>query len=396
MRTFKRPLRVFAMMGKELVEVIRRPRALASIIAGPVLILALFGLGFVGQPALRTELVIPPEIGLPADPATYSAAAGDRISVSGVTGDVTAGRDRLRRHEIDLLVIAPIDARDRLARGEQAVLTVEFDSVNPYQAFVALTAADQLEAAVNRRIIEEAARRAADEAAAAGRPVPPEARPELVAAPTRAEVVDLAPSAPSIVSFYGIMVLALIVQHTSVTVSALSMLRDRRTGAIDLLRISPISSGEILVGKYLAFAVLGTVVALAVLGLLVIGFGVPFLADPAAVLACLALLVVASTGIGIVIALVSDSDRQAIQLALLVLLASVFFCGLAVDLVQFSAPVRAGAELLPVTQAGRLLQELLLRGATEEVWRLGWLSAIAGSLAVAAWLILSRHLHRPA
>jgi ABC-2 type transport system permease protein len=396
MRALKRPLRVFAVMGKEIVEVIRRPRALVSIIAGPVLILAVFGLGFVGQPPLRTELVIPPGIGLPDDPATYAAAAGDGITISGVTADRAAARERLRRHETDLVVVAPTDARQRLAGGEQAVLTVEFDSVNPYQAFIARTAANQLVAAVNRQIIEEAARRAVDEAAAAGRPVPPEARPELVAAPTRAEVVDLAPSSPNIVSFYGIMVLALIVQHTSVTVSALSTLRDRRRGAFDILRISPIGSGEILVGKFLAFGLLGTLVALAVLVVLVVGFGVPFLAAPSAVLACLALLVAASTGVGIVIALVSDSDRQAIQLALLVLLASVFFSGLAVDLAQFSAPVRAGAELLPVTQAGRLLQELLLRGATDEAWRFASLSAIAGCLAVASWLILRRHLLRPA
>ena len=396
MRLLKRPLRILAVSGKEIVEVLRRPRALASIVAGPVLILALFGLGFVGQPPLRTEVVVPAGLELPDDPSSYASAAGSGIEISGVTTDVGAARDRLRRHAIDLLVVAPAGAREQLAAGRQIVLAVEFDTVNPYEAFLARSAGDQLAAAVNRRIIEEAARRAAKEAAAAGQQVPPEARPELVAAPTRADVVDLAPSTPNIVAFYGIMVLALIVQHTSITVSALSTLHDRRSGALDLLRISPIGSGEILVGKYVAFTLLGTVVALIVLAVLVVAFRVPFLAGPGVVLACLGLLVLASTGVGILIALVSDSDRQAIQLALLILLASVFFSGLAVDLVQFAAPIRAGAEILPVTQAGRLLQELLLRGATDELWRLASLAAIAGCLAVAGWLVLRRLLLRPA
>ncbi len=79
---------------------------------------------------------------------------------------------------------------------------------------------------------------------------------------------------------------------------------------------------------------------MAVLAMLVVGFGVPFLAPPGVAFARLALLVIASTGIGVLIALVSDSERQAIQSALLVLLASVFFSGLAVDLAEFSAPVR--------------------------------------------------------
>ena len=164
----------------------------------------------------------------------------------------------------------------------------------------------------------------------------------------------------------------------------------------DLFRMSPIASGDLLTGKYAAFALLGTVVALAVLAVLVFGFGVPFLAGPGVVVGAVALLVLASIGIGIVVALVSDSDRQAVQVALLVLLASVFFSGLALDLDQFSAPVRAVSALLPVTQAGSLLQDLMLRGETTQAWRAIVLAAMAGILFVAGWLVLRRQLHRPA
>lgn len=394
MRIFKRPLRVLAVMGKEVVEVLRRPRALVSIVAGPVLILGLFGLGFVGQPPLRAELVIPPEVGLPTDPGRYASVAGGRISIVGIVGDPAAGRIVLQRHDADLLVIVPPDAKDRLGRGEQTVLQVEYDTVSPYRAFVARAAADAVVAGVNREIIQGAATEAADRATKAGQPVP--ISPEVAAAPTRADVVNLAPSAPNIVAFYGIMVLALIVQHTVITVSALSMLHDRRRGMLDLFRVSPIGGGEILAGKYAAFTLLGTIVALAVLAVLVLAFGVPFLGGPGVVLACLALLVVASIGIGTVVALLSDTDRQAIQVSLLVLLASVFFSGLALDLDQFSAPVRVIGGLLPVTQAGTLLQDLLLRGAATDAWRLGLLGAMAGGLFLAGWLVLRRQLVHPA
>ncbi len=395
MRLLDRPLRILAVMGKESIEVVRRPRALVGVVAGPMLILGLFGLGFIGQPPLRTDLVIPPGLGLPKDPSAYAPDAGQGVVIARVTTDRSIAIDGLRRHETDLVVVAPPDAADSLAAGRQVVLSVEFDSVSPYQAFVARAAADQIVAAINRRIIEEAARRAVDTAAANGQTLPAQMRPEFVAAPTRADAVDLAPSPPTVIGFYGLLVLALVVQHTSVTISALSTLRDRRTGAMDLFRLSPIGSSEILLGKYLAFTVLGTIVAMAVLAVLVVGFGVPFLAPPGVAFATLALLVMASTGIGIVIALVSDSERQAIQSALLVLLASVFFSGLAVDLAGFSAPVRAASELLPVTQAGRLLQEQMLRGSTAESWRLASLAAIAGALAVGGWFVLRRQLRRP-
>jgi ABC-2 type transport system permease protein len=394
MRFFKRPLRVLAVMGKEVVEVVRRPRAVVSIVAGPVIILGLFGLGFVGQPPLRAELVIPPGVGLPTDPGRYASIAGDRISIVGITADPADGRAVVQRHAADLLVIVPPDARDRLGRGEQTALQVEYDTVSPYRAFVARAAADAIVAGVNREIIRGAAAAAADQAAAAGQPVTIE--PDVAAAPTRAEVVNLAPSEPDLVAFYGIMVLALIVQHTVITVSALSMLHDRRRGMLDLFRVSPVSSGEILVGKYAAFTLLGTIVGLAVLAILVFAFSVPFLGGPGIVLGCLALLVVASIGIGTVVALLSDTDRQAVQVSLLILLASVFFSGLALDLDQFSAPVQAIGALLPVTEAGTLLQDLLLRGSATDAWRLALLAAMAGGLFMAGWLGLRRQLVHPA
>jgi ABC-2 type transport system permease protein len=396
MNPFRRPLRILAVAGKETVEILRRPSALVSVVAGPVLILGLFGLGYLGQPPLRAAIVIPPDSGLATDPTAYSSLASDKITIIGVTPDAETARAQLRAGAADIVVIAPADAEAQLSQGLQAVMTVEYDTVSPYRAFVAQTAANQLVAAVNSEVIATAAKRIGDKAAEAGQSLPPELNPEVIAAPTRANVTDLSPSVPNIVAFYGIMVLALIVQHTAITVSALSMLHDRRRGMFDLFRMSPIASGDLLTGKYAAFALLGTVVALVVLAVLVFGFGVPFLSGPAVVVGAVALLVLASIGIGIVVALVSDSDRQAVQVALLVLLASVFFSGLALDLDQFSAPVRAVSALLPVTQAGSLLQDLMLRGETTQAWRAVVLAAMAGILFVAGWLVLRRQLHRPA
>ena len=394
MQLFKRPLRILAVMGKEVVEVLRRPKALVSIVAGPVLILGLFGVGYVGQPPLRAELVVPAGMGLPTDTAGFAAIAGDRISIVGITQDPSLGRAVLRSHSADLLVIVPPDAKARLAGGEQTVLDIEYDTVSPYRAFVAGAAAEAIVAGVNRAIIAEAAKQAADQAAAAGHPVT--IAPEVVAAPTRADVANLAPSQPQVVAYYGIMVLALIVQHAVITVSSLSMLHDRGRGRLDLFRVSPIGAGEILAGKYAAFTLLGTVVGLAVLAVLVFAFGVPFLGGPGVVLGCLALLVVASVGIGTVVALLSDTDRQAIQVSLLILLASVFFSGLALDLNQFSGPVQAIGGLLPVTQAGTLLQDLLLRGSATDEWRMAPLGAMAGGLFAVGWLVLRRQMVRPA
>ena len=86
----------------------------------------------------------------------------------------------------------------------------------------------------------------------------------------------------------------------------------------------------------------------------------------------------------------SDSERQAVQLALLVLLGSVFFSGFLLDLSQFTPAMQVVGNLLPVTQGIALLQDLLLRGSTPDTWRLGVMAAISRSPSAITWLVLRR------
>ena len=76
----------------------------------------------------------------------------------------------------------------------------------------------------------------------------------------------------------------------------------------------------------------------------------------------IALVLLASLGIGLVIAVVSDSERQAVQLSLLLLLASVFFSGFVLAISEFTEPVRVLAYMLPVTHGIQLIQDIMLRG----------------------------------
>ena len=77
MMLFKILTRILAFVGKELVEVVRRPGALASLILGPFLVMAIFGVGYSGyRRPLDTVVVIPPESGLPTDVEAYSEVSG--------------------------------------------------------------------------------------------------------------------------------------------------------------------------------------------------------------------------------------------------------------------------------------------------------------------------------
>jgi ABC-2 type transport system permease protein len=104
------------------------------------------------------------------------------------------------------------------------------------------------------------------------------------------------------------------------------------------------------------------------------------------------LLIGASLGLGLLIAAVSDSERQAIQLSLLLLLASVFFSGFVLGTDEFNEPVRSLTALLPVTNGIRLIGDVMLRGSIDAYAPVAALAAEIVAYTGIAWLILRRAL----
>src|SRR6266496_1958455 len=103
---------------------------------------------------------------------------------------------------------------------------------------------------------------------------------------------------------------------------------------------------------------------------------VPLLGAPGDVATVVVLLSFSSLGLGLLISTIVDSERQAVQLSMLVLLASVFFSGFVLPLDQFVTPLRVAAYSLPVTHGIQLLQDLMLRGGTNQGWELTALAVI--------------------
>jgi ABC-2 type transport system permease protein len=393
---FKTLYRILALIGKELLETFRRPGAVLSLVLGPFLILAVFGIGYQGiKHDLHAIVVADPSLGLPTDPGQYEAFGTRGVQVVDVTSDRAAAEARLRAEDVDLVIVAPHDLEAAFQQGRQAELTIEMNVVDPVQANYSGFLADFVVASVNRNIYRLGAQEGEGYAIRLGQNDLANIPPDVIASPTKANLVNFAPSTPGIEAYFGPAALALVLQHMAVTLLALSIVRDRTSGALELFRASPVRATEIVAGKVIAFGLLGAAVAAISLGLLVGVLGVPMLAPLPWVAAVVALLLVASLGLGLLISVVSGSERQAVQLSMLTLLASMFFSGFVLRIEEFQPIVQAGSYLLPVTHGIRLLQDLLLRGSIERPWQLVALALIASYVLIASWLLLRREL-RPA
>ena len=386
-------VRITSFIGKELREVFRRPGVLASLVLGPFLIMLLFGLGYTGSRSpFRTEIVVPAGSELPRDQAFYEELAPGRIQVVGISQDQSQTEHRLRERDIDLMVVAPENAVAQLRDGNQTEILVAWNQVDPVYDGLAHLAVSTMVAELNAEIIRQAAAEGIELAEGDLGPRVTDISPDVIAKPTTAVTENVAPTDPTVLNFFAPAVLALVLQHLGITLTALSMVRERLSGQMDLFRVAPVNSMEVLVGKYVAYGLLTLVVGGTVGALMVFGLGVPVLGGYVAAIGVVLLLAFASLGVGLLISLVADSERQAVQLSMLVLLASVFFSGFVLPVQDFIGAVQYFAYALPVTHGIALLQETMLRGELSTTWMIGALAGIGAVLYTLSLLRLRRIL----
>jgi ABC-type Na+ efflux pump permease subunit len=91
--------------------------------------------------------------------------------------------------------------------------------------------------------------------------------PIISVSPFVSETSSINPVKITALDFFAPGVIVLLLQHIAVTIASLSIVRERRSGTMELFRVSPISASEVLLGKYLSYLIFGAFLA-AILALL--------------------------------------------------------------------------------------------------------------------------------
>jgi ABC-2 type transport system permease protein len=116
------------------------------------------------------------------------------------------------------------------------------------------------------------------------------------------------------------------------------------------------------VGKFLTYFGLVLAVHLAVAAVLAVFLGASVAGGWPGVVLALVLLTAASLGLGFLIFALASSPLQAVQIAMLLLIASAFFTGFIFPLSDMAQPGRGLSYLLPTTYGIRALQDVMIRG----------------------------------
>lgn len=218
--------------------------------------------------------------------------------------------------------------------------------------------------------------------------------PRILVSPFRSEAQSIDDFVPGVTDFFAPSVIMLLLQHLAVTFAALSMVRDSQLGTMELFYVAPLTSLETLIGKYLSYLVFGSFLAAVLMLLVVFGLGVPVLGSWVGIILTILALLFTSMGVGFVISLISETDIQAVQYSMIILLTSVFFSGFFLSLETLWEPVRLISWALPVTYGILLTRSMMLQGDPLTLSWLLQLLAIGFLFFLLAWFLLRRSMAR--
>jgi ABC-2 type transport system permease protein len=150
-----RPLvRISAFVRNELVGTLRQPRLLVTLVLGPFLVLFLFGIGYVHELPSLSTLVVSGEGALADEVDAYLRETEPAtIDYRGTSDDRDAAFSQLRDGEVDLVVVLPDRALERIADNERAVVEVHQRSLDPLTENQIWVAAGFAVAEINDRVL---------------------------------------------------------------------------------------------------------------------------------------------------------------------------------------------------------------------------------------------------
>jgi ABC-2 type transport system permease protein len=174
--------------------------------------------------------------------------------------------------------------------------------------------------------------------------------------------------------------------------TALGVVRERQAGTLEQLAVMPFRPRDVFVGKitpYLVIAALDAVIVV-LAGMLL--FDVPFRGSVAVFTLGTALFLFCTLGIGVIISTVSQTQGQAIQLAMMTLLPQFLLSGLFFPLYSMPWGVRWIGYLLPLTYFIKVARGVMVRGAPLDAL---WIPmAVLAAMAVIVFTIATLRFRR--
>jgi len=183
----------------------------------------------------------------------------------------------------------------------------------------------------------------------------------LGTAPVDVEVLfneDLATAPVMVPGLAGLILLFI-----GTVVTSLGVVRERQAGTLEQLAVMPFRPRDVFLGKVAPYFLVAAVDLVIVVVAGMVLFDVPFRGSILVFSAGAVLFLFLTLGLGVLISSVSESQGQAIQLAIMTLLPQVMLSGLIFPIDSMAAALQWFARVLPLTHFVQISRGVMLRDA---------------------------------
>ncbi len=326
---------------KETLHLLRDRQTLAILLLFPVVQVLIFGF------AVRTDVrdisiaVVDPTPDVATQELRERIAASDRFHVASVAASTRDLDRQFREGSIRQALVLPTDVERRLGRGDSLQVQLITDGSDPNTGGIMQGYAG---AVVDRWYRDAVPARGALR-------IDTEARMRYNPTLESAHLF-----VPGLVAFVLTIVSALM--------TAISITREKETGTMEMLLVSPIRPVAIVAGKVIPYIVLGFVSVVLVLVASRTVFGVPLRGSLLLLLAESGLYIVTALALGIVISTKSPNQRTAMIAALAgLMMPTLLLSGFIFPLDSLPAPLQWLSHLVPARWFLTIVRGIMIKGA---------------------------------
>jgi ABC-2 type transport system permease protein len=342
------PRRIKALAKKEFIQMVRDIRSLLGAIFIPLMLIFLFGY------ALSLDVDRIPTLIYDQDRTSISRELIQRLNDSKYF-QIIRYIDRaneidqsLDRNETLLALVIPTGFAQHVSQGCQAQIQAIFDGSDSNTATIAVGYLKAIITGFDLDVQEKRIRRAGLKMA----DMPVELRTRVWFNPELKSRFFIIPGLTAVI----MMVICSLL-------TALSVSKERETKTLEQLISTPITSGELMLGKLLPYMCVGIIDMFLVVGLGIFVFGVPFRGNVVSLFLVAVIFLVGTLSWGLFLSVISRSQLQASQMSIVtVFLPSFLLSGFIYPIENMPLFLQAVTYVVPARYFVTILKGMFLQG----------------------------------
>jgi ABC-2 type transport system permease protein len=165
-------------------------------------------------------------------------------------------------------------------------------------------------------------------------------------------------------------IIGFIISLITIMLTAMSIVKERETGTMEQIIVSPIRPMEFIMGKTVPFAIVGFVDMCIVTGVAIFWFGVPFRGTILFLFLSGLLYIVSTLSVGIYISTISRTQQQAMLSFFLFFIPAILFSGFVFPIYAMPVTIQAVTYFDPLMYFIIIIRGVFLKGVGIEVlWK---------------------------